>query len=149
MWRERQCTVSLLLFALSLNCGTQDLLVACGHLVAACKIDFPGQGLNPGPLHWELRVLTTGPPRKFWPFAVFYSATHSEISKEVWLGQEMSCISNTKAIIYDSIIFSNYSIALFLVENRNCSNINYIHTLKMMRQSVFIHMKIHLSHTDF
>ena len=22
---------------------------------------FPGQGLNPGPLHWEHGVLTTGP----------------------------------------------------------------------------------------
>ena len=25
---------------------------------------FPDQGSNPRPLHWELRVLTTRPPRK-------------------------------------------------------------------------------------
>ena len=29
-------------------------------LVVACGIQFPEQGLNPGPLHWELRVLATG-----------------------------------------------------------------------------------------
>ena len=31
-------------------------------LVVACDIQFPDQGLNLGPLHWELRVLVTGPP---------------------------------------------------------------------------------------
>ena len=35
-----------------------------GSLVAACRIQFPDQGMNPGPLHWENRVLTTGPPGK-------------------------------------------------------------------------------------
>ena len=33
-------------------------------LAAACGIQLPDQGLNPGPLHWERGVLTTGPPRK-------------------------------------------------------------------------------------
>ena len=33
-----------------LHCGVQDL--------------FPDQGLNPGPLHWEHRLLTTEPPGK-------------------------------------------------------------------------------------
>ena len=33
-------------------------------LVAACRIQFPDRGLNPEPLHWELGVLATGPPRK-------------------------------------------------------------------------------------
>ena len=32
--------------------------------IAACGIQFSGQGWNPGPLHWERRVLTTGPPEK-------------------------------------------------------------------------------------
>ena len=31
-------------------------------LAAACGIKFPDQGLNPGPLHWEHRVLAAGPP---------------------------------------------------------------------------------------
>ena len=35
-----------------------------GSLVAACGIQFTNQGLNPGPLHWECRVLATGPPGK-------------------------------------------------------------------------------------
>ena len=33
-------------------------------LVVACGIQFPNQGSNPGPLHWELGVLATGPRRK-------------------------------------------------------------------------------------
>ena len=33
-------------------------------LVAACEILFPDQGLNLGLLHWELRVLATGPREK-------------------------------------------------------------------------------------
>ena len=32
------------------SCGMRDL--------------FPDQGSNPGPLHWECGVLTTGPPGK-------------------------------------------------------------------------------------
>ena len=64
-----------------LCCGMWDLLVvahwiftaACGLLVvayellvAACGIWFLDQGLNPGLLHWEHGVLTTGSPGKFW-----------------------------------------------------------------------------------
>ena len=30
--------------------------------MAACGIYFPDQGSNLGPLHWECRVLATGPP---------------------------------------------------------------------------------------
>ena len=33
-------------------------------LVAACGIQFPNQGSNPGLLHWELEVLATGPPQE-------------------------------------------------------------------------------------
>ena len=40
------------------------LVAACKLLVVACGILFPDQGWNPGHLHWELRVLTTGPPGK-------------------------------------------------------------------------------------
>ena len=43
---------------LGLHCSMQDLLVA------ACGIQFPDQGLNPRPLHWEHRVLATGLPGK-------------------------------------------------------------------------------------
>ena len=35
-----------------------------GSLVAACGIWFPDQGLNPGALHWERRVLAIGPAGK-------------------------------------------------------------------------------------
>ena len=36
----------------------------CQVLIAACGIQFPDQGANLGPLHWELGVLVTGPPGK-------------------------------------------------------------------------------------
>ena len=32
--------------------------------LAACGIQFPEQGMNPGPMHWECGVLATGPPGK-------------------------------------------------------------------------------------
>ena len=35
-------------------------------LATACGIKFPDQGSNPGPLHWEHRVLAAGPPGKSW-----------------------------------------------------------------------------------
>ena len=41
-----------------------SLVVACKLLVAACGIQFPDQGSNLGPLHWEHRVLATGPSGK-------------------------------------------------------------------------------------
>ena len=40
-------------------------VAACKLLVAACGIQFPDQGLNWGPLHWESGVLVTGLPGKF------------------------------------------------------------------------------------
>ena len=43
---------------------TGSLVAACKLLVAACGIEFPDQGSNPGPLHWEHGVLATGPPGK-------------------------------------------------------------------------------------
>ena len=43
----------------SYNSSSVDFCVC-----VACGIEFPDQGLNLGPLHWELRVLTTGPPGK-------------------------------------------------------------------------------------
>ena len=33
-------------------------------LVAECRTQFPNQGANLDPLHWECRVLATGPPGK-------------------------------------------------------------------------------------
>ena len=36
----------------------------CQVFIAACGIWFPDQGLTLGPVHWEFRVLVTGPPGK-------------------------------------------------------------------------------------
>ena len=48
-------------------------------LVAPCGIQFPDQGLNPGPLHWERRVLATGPPRKSQHFLLYISINKLQI----------------------------------------------------------------------
>ena len=69
-----------ILVVLGLSCGTWDLhcsmrdllvaacrllAVACGLLVVACMWDLVSRpGVEPGPLHWERRVLPTGPPGK-------------------------------------------------------------------------------------
>ena len=34
--------------------------------IFSCGTWIPDQGLNPGPLRWEYRVLTNGPPGKSW-----------------------------------------------------------------------------------
>ena len=36
----------------------------CWVLVVACGVEVTDQGWNPSPLHWEYRVLATGPPGK-------------------------------------------------------------------------------------
>ena len=56
------------------GCGTRDLrslwwcagslVVVCKPSVAACGIQFPDQGLDLGPLHWECGVIAIGPPEK-------------------------------------------------------------------------------------
>ena len=66
--------LSIYLAAPGLSCGTPDLrsllehagslVVACKLLVGAYEIWFPDQGWNPAPLHWEYRILATGPRRK-------------------------------------------------------------------------------------
>ena len=43
----------------------------CWVLVVARGIQFPVQGSNLGPLHWEHRILVTGPTGKS-PFAYFF-----------------------------------------------------------------------------
>ena len=44
--------------------GLWPSLWQMGFLVAACGLQFPDQGPNPGHLHWELEVLATGLPGK-------------------------------------------------------------------------------------
>ena len=43
----------------SFSCG-----VRTPYLQYACGIEFPDQGSNPSPLHWECGVLPSGPPGK-------------------------------------------------------------------------------------
>ena len=54
-----------IVFCAVLRCSTWDLLAAvCKLLVATRGLQFPDQGSNPGPLHWEHGVLATGQPVK-------------------------------------------------------------------------------------
>ena len=41
-----------------------------------CGIQFPDQGLNPGALHWEQRVPTTGPQGKSLSFFFYISSSN-------------------------------------------------------------------------
>ena len=52
--------------SLGLNCSTWESMVfiTAWRIVGACGIKFPDQVLNPDPIHWEHRVLATGPPGK-------------------------------------------------------------------------------------
>ena len=76
----------------------RDLLVmACELLVAACGIQFPDQGLNPGPLHWEHGALATGPPGKF-PESFFFN--HEQLSNFV------KCFSASTEMIILFFFFS-------------------------------------------
>ena len=64
-WVIHQFFISLAV--LGLTCSMQDLPSLLQHvrsLAVACGIQFPDQGLNPGPLHWERGVLATEPPEK-------------------------------------------------------------------------------------
>ena len=51
-------------FFLSFLSSSSLLICLSWVLVIACGLWFPDQGLNPGLLHWEHIVLTTGPPEK-------------------------------------------------------------------------------------
>ena len=44
--------------------GSLAFISACELLVAACRIQFPDQGSNLSPLHWQHGVLATGPQGK-------------------------------------------------------------------------------------
>ena len=46
-------------------------------------LSHQGSPLNPGPLHWELRVLATGPPRKPLFFS-FLKCRHRRVFCRVW-----------------------------------------------------------------
>ena len=60
----------------------------CQVLVKSCGIYFPDQGLNPGPLHWELGVLDAGLPEKSLPPLNFTKTVRGHQSS--WSIQEAS-----------------------------------------------------------
>lgn len=55
---------TLFLILINLFGCTVSWLQREGSLIAACGIQFPNQGLNPGPLYGKHRALATGPPGK-------------------------------------------------------------------------------------
>ena len=61
--RQARITAFIFLLLLLLNIylfGCTRFVVACELLIAACRIEFPDQGWNPGFLHWEYGVLANG-----------------------------------------------------------------------------------------
>ena len=71
----------------------------CEILVAAWGIQFPDQGLNPGPLHWEHRVLATGPPEKSLIFFLKYSVFLTPVLSSLWFHDGNQAPSREKQVI--------------------------------------------------
>ena len=76
------------LVAPGLSCGRRapQLWRVNSQLQHACGIQFPDQGSNPGPMHWEHRVLTTVPPGKS-PNRGFMTIYYRKDFTLEWLGQ--------------------------------------------------------------
>ena len=55
--------------------------MAYSLLVASRGIQFPDQGSNPGPRHWECRGLATGPPGKFLPSHISVLSHHAGLAE--------------------------------------------------------------------
>ena len=73
------------------RCRMQDLFFSPS--VAACGIQFLDQVWNPGPQHWEHRVLTTAPPQKscFYIFDTYHGCLKVHVCQlnhmcYFWLG---------------------------------------------------------------
>ena len=67
--------IYLVVPGLSCRQRAPQLWHANSQLRHACGIQFPDQGSNPGPLHWEHRALTTAPPGKSLPTIILILAT--------------------------------------------------------------------------
>ena len=63
-------------------------------LLAACRIWFPYQRLNLGPLHRECRVLTTGPPGKSHEFVLITFQVTREQPRVCHLQPEVGSLKN-------------------------------------------------------
>ena len=84
-----------------LSCGTRGLQSRLPHagslvaarklLVATCEIEFPDQGSNSGPLHWEHRV-------NHW--------TTREAPHQFILNQDLGQLSEITIFIYYSLILA-------------------------------------------
>ena len=88
-----------------------SLVTACEFLVVACSIQFPDQGLSTGPLHWELRVLATGPPGKSPTFLLcIFAALSLPVDTVLHLQQHLSqsWFSLLCAVLLHPIAAPNY-----------------------------------------
>ena len=88
----------------------------CWALVVAYGNQFPDQESNPGPLHWELRVLATGP-----------------------LGKSPSCCISFFFVVYISLldmILISYDLWILISYNLQTSYL-VIHVLTCPRYSLF------------
>ena len=70
------------------------LIWLCWVLVATCKIWFPDQGWNPGPLHWKLRVFANEPLRSlnFWTVFLCFIDTEYPCTGVMWIWKFLSLL---------------------------------------------------------
>ena len=83
---------------------TQDLLIlACELLVVVCGIEFPDQGLNMRPQHWEYRVLATGPPGKSQAYFLVLKDMAKTLSHTQTTSNRVTCLIYIRKL-YNSLI---------------------------------------------
>ena len=93
--------------------GSSIFLRACGHSNSSCGLwgQFPDQGLNPGPLHWECRVPALdhqGSPGRV-PGTGFSGSRHPpEVARPIGVGNGNS---QGKPAIRTGISAGNFSLA--------------------------------------
>ena len=100
------------LAVLGLSCSMRDLHCRVWDLQLwrACGIQFPVQGSNPGPLRWERRVLTAGPPGKSLLFCFLM------LQKDLKVALYRSCFYVTNLTVYVILFYLEIQIFIKMCE---------------------------------
>ena len=86
-----------------------------GILVVTGRIYFPDQGLNPGSLHWELRVLASGPPGKFLiKLILWLKLFHRQKATEDMLGKDHRILLHFTRTLHLSFLPTSLLASMYL-----------------------------------
>ena len=106
----------------------------CQVLVVACGIQFPDQGSNLGPLHWEHRVLATGLPGK--PlFIIVEQCIYSLVDGRLGVFHFFAIISNSVINVLIQVFVCTY-ICIEILSEDNFWVIQQLNTVIRSCQTV-------------